>query len=247
VKSLSKFLLFSITPLLLFISCKTSLVPAKAVYEDYQITAQQPKDSFLVALMKPYKDSVLKNMSEVVGVAKQPLLRKQPEGTLGNFVADAVLFEARQKFSVPIDMAVVNDDGLRIDRIAAGNVTKWDIFNVMPFENMMVVQKIKGDVLQLFLDLIAADKGWPVAGIRMQIQNGKAVNVWVGNKPLENDKLYTVVNSDYIANGGKNAFMLKSIPQQNMGYLIRDALFDYIKINDKKLVANLENRISNAQ
>ncbi|MEO6071586.1 MAG: 5'-nucleotidase C-terminal domain-containing protein [Chitinophagaceae bacterium] len=230
-----------------FISCHPALVPTAIAYKEYAINSEQPKDAALVSLMKPYKDSVLKSMSEVVGTTNKTLIHKRPEGTLGNFVVDAILYEAKLKFHFPIDIAIVNDDGLRIDRIAAGNVTKWDIFNVMPFENLMVAQKIRGDVLQQYLDLIAGDGGWPVAGMTMQIKGSKAVNVLIGGKPLAMDKMYTVINSDYIANGGKNASMLKNIPQQNSGYLLRDAIFDFIKAKENIITSNEENRVTNAQ
>ena len=233
--------------LLLFASCKTTFTPVAASYKDYSITAQQIKDTLLQNEMQPYRDSVLKNMSEVVGIAANKLERKRPEGSLGNFVVDAIYNKAKEKFNFPIDIAILNDDGLRIDQIAAGNITKWDIYNVMPFENLMVAQKIKGDVLQQFLDLIAADKGWPVAGMTMQIKEGKAVNVLIGGKPLDPNKIYSVVNSDYIANGGKNAAMLKSIPQVTSGYLLRDAIFDYIKDKGKVITSKEENRVTYAQ
>jgi 2',3'-cyclic-nucleotide 2'-phosphodiesterase (5'-nucleotidase family) len=158
-----------------------------------------------------------------------------------------MMFAARQKLKVKVDMVILNDDGVRIDQIAAGNVTKGDIFNIMPFENLIVLQQIQGNVLQQFLDLVAADGGWPIAGFSMQIKEGKAVNVIINGQALDTTKTYSVVNSDYIANGGKNAFMLKNIPQQTTGYLIRSALFDYIKYNDNKLSAHLENRVSYAQ
>jgi len=78
----------------------------------------------------------------------------------------------------------------------------------------------------------------------------KAVNVTVGGKPLDPDATYTTVNSDFVANGGDNAEMLKPIPQINIGYLMRDAIFDYIKRlkkEGKNISANEENRVTNAQ
>jgi hypothetical protein len=41
--------------------------------------------------------------------------------------------------------------------------------------------------------------------------------------------------------------MLKSIPQENIGYLMRDALFDYIQKQGKKIGAQLENRVAYVQ
>jgi 2',3'-cyclic-nucleotide 2'-phosphodiesterase (5'-nucleotidase family) len=89
-----------------------------------------------------------------------------------------------------------------------------------------------------------------VAGITMQIKNNKAVNVMIGGEPLDVNKIYITVNSDFIANGGDNAAMLKAIPQIANGYLMRDAIFDHIaklKSQGKNITATIENRITNVE
>ena len=55
---------------------------------------------------------------------------------------------------------------------------------------------------------------------------------------------------DYVANGGDDCVMLKSIPQQNNGYLFRDAVLDYFagKAKDGKAISSsIQNRVSNAE
>jgi 2',3'-cyclic-nucleotide 2'-phosphodiesterase (5'-nucleotidase family) len=235
-------------PLTLFVllaSCKSVQTPVKAVYEDYRITATMPKDSALDRTMKPYRDSVSSSMDDVVGMLTTTLEKKQPEGSLGNFMADALLFAGRKKFGAG-DLATVNYGGIRLTQLPAGAVTRGKIFELMPFDNLVVEQEIKGDVLQTFLDLTAERGGWPFAGLTMQISNKKAVKVMIGGKPLDPSKTYTLVNSDYVANGGDNAIMLKNIPQKNIGYLMRDAFFDYIKAlkaEGKNISATEEKRV----
>lgn len=235
---------------LLLAACNTLYQPTQLVYDDYRITAQQPKDSNMLQMLEPYSDSINKSMNEVVGFAEESLEKRQPSGTLGHFVADAMLFSARKAFNMPLDAAFVNYGGQRITQMPKGPVTRSTIFELMPFENVVVVQSIKGDVLQEFLDHIAKAGGWPVAGITFQIKDKKAVNVLVNGVPLDNNKTYHIVNSDYVANGGDYAAMLKDIPQQNRGYLMRDAIFDYIKAlkaEGKNISAQKENRITHAQ
>jgi 2',3'-cyclic-nucleotide 2'-phosphodiesterase (5'-nucleotidase family) len=99
----------------------------------------------------------------------------------------------------------------------------------MPFDNILVLQKMKGSELQQFLDRTTGREGWPMTGIEMDISEKKAVNIRVGNKPLDVNAIYTIANVDFLANGGENLDMLKAIPQINNGYLVRDAIFDYIK------------------
>lgn len=234
----------------LLLSCHTAYVPTKAVYEDYRVTAALPRDSQLVSMMEPYRDSVNRSMSVVVGVTDVDMEKARPESALGNFMVDAMLYEARQKFGVPVDAAFTNYGGIRINQLPKGPVSRGKIFELMPFDNLLVLQQVKGSVLQQFLDLTAASGGWPAAGITMQIRDKKAVNIKVGGQPLDPNKTYTIANSDYVANGGDDAAMFRNIPQQSKGYLLRDALFDYIndlKAQGKNISATIENRVTNAQ
>lgn len=236
--------------LVVFLSCKTAYNPASAEYASYPVSSKLPADAAVQAVMQPYRDSVHKSMNVVIGKVDKTLERDQPEGTLGNFMADAMLYGAKKQFGVTADAAFVNHGGIRINQLAAGEVTRGKIFELMPFDNLVVVQQIKGNVLQQFLDLIADDKGWPVAGLQFGIKGGKAVNIKIAGANIDPNKTYTIVNSDYIANGGSGAAMLKAIPQQNKGYLMRDAIFDYIaylKSQGKNITANIENRVTNAQ
>ncbi len=229
-------------------ACNRSYVPVKTEYNDYTVTAAIGIDSTLLRSLQPYRDSVNFKMNEVVGIADVVLERKKPESTLGNFMADAMYYGAVQKFGEPVDIAVVNYGGVRLNEVRKGPVTQGQIFELMPFDNLLILQKIRGDSLQSFFDLIAADGGWPIAGVTMHIQNGKAINVQIGGKPLDKNKIYTVANSDYIANGNGAAVMLKNIAQENKGYLMRDAIFDYIKAlksSGKNIAATLQNRITN--
>jgi 2',3'-cyclic-nucleotide 2'-phosphodiesterase (5'-nucleotidase family) len=236
----------SLALLLLSLSCSTVKQPVKAEWADYRITAQQPVDSALARLLQPYRDSVDRSMNEVVGTADKALDKKLPESALGNFMVDAFFYGAEKSFGVKPDIGVLNYGGIRLTQLPAGPVSRGKIFELMPFDNLLVLQKVPGSVLQQFLDLTASKKGWPVHGITMEIRDGKAANVQVNGAPLDPNKVYLMVNSDYVANGGDQAAMLKSIPQQSNGYLQRDALFDYIKYlksQGKPISANEEKRV----
>jgi 2',3'-cyclic-nucleotide 2'-phosphodiesterase (5'-nucleotidase family) len=144
----------------------------------------------------------------------------------------------------------MNYGGIRLNQLPAGPVTRGKIFELMPFDNLLVLQKMNGSVLQQLLDLAASKGGWPVAGITMQVKDKKAVNVLIGGKPLDPAQTYTVANSDFLGNGGDNAEMFRAIPQQNIGYLMRDAIFDYItklKSSGQNIKASGELRVTNAE
>lgn len=242
-------------PVLLFflfagLSCNTTYQSQSLQYKSYRISDTASKDAALQNFLEPYRTNVSSTMNGVVGIAEESLDKVQPESKLGNFMADAMLAMAIDKFNTTVDAAFVNFGGIRLVQLPKGEVTTGKIFELMPFDNLLVLQKIKGNAFQLFLDLTANKGGWPSAGISMQIKDKKAVNVMIGGKPLDPEKIYTVVNSDFIANGGDNADMLRVIPQISNGYLMRDAILDYIKklkAQGKNINAKIENRVTYAQ
>ncbi len=236
--------------LILLASCSSSYRTQGMQYKDYHITATQPQDSQLLSLIKPYREQVTARMSDVVGVADQTLDKQAPESSLGNFMADAFLTMARQKFNTHVDLAIMNYGGIRLTQLPAGNVTRGKIFELMPFDNVLILQQLKGNVLQQLLDLTAARGGWPVAGASFQIKDKKAIHVMIGNKPLDPAATYVLANSDFVGNGGDDADMLRPVPQQSIGYLMRDAIIDYIqwlKSQGKNIGANVEKRVTYAE
>ena len=155
----------------------------------------------------------------------------------------------RSKFNQPIDASFINFGGIRLQAIPAGNITRGKLFELAPFDNVIVLQKIKGKVFQQFLNHISSRGGWPTAGMTWQIKNKEAINVLIGRKPLLETSTYTIALVDYVANGGDDCEMLKSISQINNGILFRDAIIAYFSSftkQGKKIPAITEKRVSNA-
>lgn len=250
MRKIGKFFLAGIVITSFGFSCTVAYQAQKVQYNDYRITQSSRQDSAMLTLLKPYSDSLSKSMYEVVAVAETPLEKKQPEGSLGNFLADAMLVMAEKSYATKVDAAFINYGGIRLPSIPAGNITRAKVFELSPFDNLLVIQKVNGKTMQEFLDHIANKGGWPCSGITMQIKNKKAVNVMIGGKPFDESASYTIANNDYVANGGDDCSMLKTIPQVNNGYIFRDAVFDYLaeqKKQGKKISAKIENRITNAE
>lgn len=215
-----------------------------------KVTGNAGNDSAVLAMLKPYADNINATMNTVIGDVETILEKKQPEGTLNNFVADAMLYMAAKKYNQQVDAAFVNFGGLRIGNVAKGSITNGKVFELMPFDNTIVLQAVKGSTFQQFLDLVAGRGGWPCAGITMQIKDKKAINITIGGKPLDVNATYWIANNDYVANGGDECDMLKVLPQLNKGYLCRDAIIEYIQEQTKqgkKITATIQNRVSYAQ
>jgi 2',3'-cyclic-nucleotide 2'-phosphodiesterase (5'-nucleotidase family) len=200
-------------------------------------------------MLKPYADSVNRNMNDVIAVSSVLLEKKQPEGNLGNLLADAMLAMAKEKYDTRIDASFVNPGGIRLPAIPAGNITRGKIYELSPFDNIIVLLRLKGQLLQEFLDHTAARGGWPCAGISYRIKNKKAVDAVIAGKVLQPDGAYTIALVDYVANGGDNSEMLKTLAQENNGYLFRDAVLEYLarlQQAGKNVTAAIEKRVTYA-
>jgi 2',3'-cyclic-nucleotide 2'-phosphodiesterase (5'-nucleotidase family) len=246
----SIFFLLVFYVLLFSLSCKTVYQPQSVAYADYRLNSNSKADSGLIKMLQPYSDSVYKSMNAVIAVAAKELEKRQPEGTLGNVMVDAMLAKAKQVNKMPVDAAFINYGGIRLTSVAAGNITRGKIFELAPFDNDIVLQNLNGKILQQFLNHISAKGGWPVAGITWQIKNKTAVNILINGLPIDETSIYTIAMVDYVANGGDDCVMLRPVPQVSIGYVLRDALIAYfmeLNTQGKKITATIENRVTNAE
>ena len=223
------------------VSCSTSYKTENVQYSHYRIQQYDEGSKSLASIVKPYSDSVNKLMNIVIGYNDARLEKKREGNTLGFFITDAYLEMAKQKLDPKVDAAFMNSGGIRLPEIPAGAITQGKIFELMPFDNLMVLLKVKGSLLKQYLDTLAADEGVIESGITMQVVNKTAQQVFVGGKPLDLNEDYTIVHSDYVA---MNSNLLKNFHRNTNGYLLRDALLDYVKSvnsqNKKVTVTNLE-------
>ena len=230
--------------ILFAISCNTTYKTEKVEYSNYRIQQHADEGQAFASIIKPYSDSVNKLMNVVIGHNEKQLERKRPGNTLGYFITDAYLEMARQKIDPKVDAAFMNSGGIRLPELPAGAVTQGKIFELMPFDNLMLLLKLKGSLLKQYLDTLAASEGVIESGITLQIVNGTAQQVMVGGKPLDENADYTIVHSDYVV---MNSNLLKNVSRTTNGYLLRDAIIDYVKFinrQGKKITVSNTDRIS---
>jgi 2',3'-cyclic-nucleotide 2'-phosphodiesterase (5'-nucleotidase family) len=187
-------------------------------------------DSSVHYMIAPYKLRLDSQMNTIIGTTTYKLTKDKPEGTLGNLLCDAAVWYASQHYDKPVDICVMNAGGIRLPSIEAGKITVGKMYELMPFDNMIDVLELKGDKIYDLLQLVAAADGWPVSGVTFQIENKKAIQILIGGQPLRTDQTYTLVTSDYVANGGDKADMLKLYEKRTgLNYLLREALIMYVK------------------
>jgi 2',3'-cyclic-nucleotide 2'-phosphodiesterase (5'-nucleotidase family) len=188
-------------------------------------------------------------MQTVIGKSEKPLLKADGESTLGNFFCDAVLIETKKylgKDSVILNAAVFNKGGLR-NPLPQGNVTVGNIFELMPFDNVVVLLKMSGTQIKDMLNKISEKGGIPIGGIRFVIRDNKPIQVTINGQPFDESKFYWVVTSDYLANGGDNYnFFKNAIEKKTTGILLRDMIIEHCKTltqNGNLIKSQLDGRI----
>ena len=189
-------------------------------------------DPVMIALIDPYKSKLDKDMNAVLAQCKLDMFKSTPEGVLGNFVADLTLAKTNQYCQEmglpPADVCLLNNGGLRTT-LPKGPVYKKRIFELMPFENEMVVLTISGENMQGLFDFLARINGMPISGMTLVIDNGKPKKMTIGGEPFDKSREYRVATSDYLAEGGdKMRFFLDPIKRENLTHKLRDAIIEFI-------------------
>lgn len=213
-------------------------------------TTNSLADKNYSAYLQPFKQKVDTQMNEVIGQAAETMKGHAPESLLSNFSADVYLQTATNFQGENVDIAIVNLGGLRTV-VPAGDITVRKVFELMPFENELVLLWLKGDKLNELLQYFASMGGEGVSGLRMEIKDGKAVNITINDKPLDPTKVYSIVTNDYLAGGNDKMVQLAQAEKRvNTGIKVRTMLLNYIKNETKKgnkIQSKLDGRIKTVE
>jgi 2',3'-cyclic-nucleotide 2'-phosphodiesterase (5'-nucleotidase family) len=189
-------------------------------------------DAQIDAFIKPYRDHIDQDLSTVLAYAPQTLDKSgQWQCAIGDWMADVCreygnkVFEKREGKS--IDFCLLNYGGIR-SIIPKGNVTARTAYEVMPFENSLIVTELKAEQVREIVQYILQDKkAHPISGIEITVMNGRIAGIAVSGKPLDESRTYYVLTSDYLANGGDHMdFFKKSVRNHDLDYKMRNVLID---------------------
>ncbi len=210
------------------------------------ITNDQQTDS----LIQPYKEKLEKEMNEVLVISSEefPKEKGKAQTKLGNLVADLSL-EIANKLYQPldndsIDFCLLNFGGLRTS-LPKGEITRGKIFELMPFENELVIVTIQYDSLNNIYEYLQKAGGQPIAGnlsISFKDNKTEIVEDWTHKTKIK------ILTSDYLAHGGDNmSFFLNPISVEPVGIKLRDAIIQYCIAENKKgkqLIGKIDGRIT---
>ena len=204
------------------------------------------EDAAIKALIQPYKIKLDEQMNQVIGETITDLKKKRPESTLGNWMADAIQRQTEKQLGKPIAFAIQNYGGIRIPQIKKGKLTRGMIYELMPFDNTIVILSLNSVEVQELIKHITAGGGWPVSqGIKVTEKDGK-LDIKIKGVALKRGTIYQVALPDYVANGGSDADFLVGKPQQALPLYIRDALIADVEAhtaNQQVIESKIEGRM----
>lgn len=242
------------------------------IYEDGVFTEQMVaygtysgSDAATAELVGATNSQVKAQLSETIGStdvaldgSRDPGVRTQ-ETNLGDFAADAMLWQAQQASDQTVDAAIVNGGSIRAS-IDEGEISMETLMTVFPYNNSLNVVTLKGSELLEILEaatfcLPEEIGGFPqVAGITYTVDTtvpyedgdaypdstyyapanpGARVSISdVGGKGFSLDGKYVVAASSFITDGGDTYFAVAKAYQDSgyiTGYSDTDALVNYLK------------------
>jgi 2',3'-cyclic-nucleotide 2'-phosphodiesterase (5'-nucleotidase family) len=159
----------------------------------------------------------------------------EPSNPLGLLVADEILtwLRAHAGTEPAPECFITNDGGLRAP-LYAGEVRLTHVYEVMPFDNELVIIELSGERVQAMAVEIARKGGEPIAGLRLRLDSVSAeapaaVVLEVGGVPFDPQRVYRVATTDYLAESGWLSDVVKGLPIRRTGVLMRDALAERFK------------------
>ncbi len=192
-------------------------------YQNIPVTDQTAQDPGMLAFEDRYASQLDASLGQVIGTTTVALDAvesdvRAKETNLGDFIADAM------RAATHADVAIMNGGGIRTDRsYPAGQLTKKDIYGILPFGNKLVAIRAKGSVIEAALENGVSQRAdlagrFPqVSGVTFTLRPGQPVgqrvsDIRVNGQPLDPNASYTIATNDYMLGGGDGYTMFENQP-----------------------------------
>ena len=227
--------------------------------EDVNATEGFTPDQAIVDRVAEINDQIEEELGVVIGSSEVDLNGvkeevRAGETNLGDLVADAMLWRAGLD-NENVVAAITNGGGIRAS-IAAGDITKKSVNDVLPFGNTLYVVELTGAELLEALEASTYCTPEPVgafpqvAGIEFTINTGAAYDagenypgttyaepasinrvtiLTVGGQAFDADATYTIVTNDFLAAGGDTYYAFSAAESgYDTGISLDQVVMDYI-------------------
>jgi 2',3'-cyclic-nucleotide 2'-phosphodiesterase (5'-nucleotidase family) len=173
------------------------------------VSAAVPDDPELAKVIAPCSAEISASFGRVIAQAPAGMARRGAPGEfpLGCFLADVMREGAAAALGLQVRAAITNAGGIRND-LPAGPVTVGAIYEVIPFEDELVVAEYTGaEVLAIVKEAILRQGGEPVSGIRAVLTGSRdhplVAITWSDGTAIDPAGVFRVATSDYLlANAG---------------------------------------------
>lgn len=244
----NKFLLIGIA-LVSLTACRTASLQVANVQtqKNISINNELKNDEEFVKVITPYKQKLDAEMSQKISHTNVDLTKQGDNSNLGNLLADYTFDGANEWAKINlkrnIDAALINIGGIRTT-IGKGNILLKSVFEVMPFENEVIIVKMKGTDLQGLFDYYAKTQvNNPVSHLYIETNNGQISKTLINGKPVNPAQDYYIATSDYLALGGDNMKFFSKGESISTGIKLRDLFIDYFRKNPE-VVPNTDIRLN---
>jgi 2',3'-cyclic-nucleotide 2'-phosphodiesterase (5'-nucleotidase family) len=215
-------------------SCTVRMNVVNIHSEKNQIISSELKDdTAFEKVIQPYKEKLAQTMNSVISYTKLDLTKNGDNSNLGNLLADYT-FEgasdwAKKNNKPAVDVAVINIGGIR-STIGKGDILLRHVYEVMPFENEIIIVILKGSDLQGLFDYYAkTQKNNPVSHLYIETDAGKITNETINGEKINLTKEYYIATSDYLAFGGDRMNFFKKGDMIATGIKLRDLFIEKFK------------------
>ena len=244
----NKFLLIGIA-LVSLTACRTTSLQVANVQtqKNIPINNELKNDEEFVKVITPYKHKLDAEMSQKISHTNVDLTKQGNNSNLGNLLADYTFGGANEWAKINlkrnIDAALINIGGIRTT-IGKGDILLKSVFEVMPFENEVIIVKMKGRDLQGLFDYYAKTQvNNPVSHLYIETNNGQISKTLINGKPVNPAQDYYIATSDYLALGGDNITFFSKGESISTGIKLRDLFIDYFRKNPE-VVPNTDVRLN---
>ena len=143
-----------------------------------------------------------------------------------------ILKYAKSKTGKDIDMVILNHGGIR-SIISKGNITTRTAYQLMPFENSIVVVALKGSQIDSLTNYLRLrERAHPISKLKLIVNKDfDIVESSIKGEKIDKEKTYYVATNDYLYNNSENnmRFFKPNDSLYILNYKVRNALIDHFK------------------
>jgi 5'-nucleotidase len=210
----------------------------------YRADRPKTKLSHFIDSLQTY---IQHDYAEVIGTLKTDWTRGSGRGEsgVGNYITDA------QREAVGADVGFMNSHGIRADK-SAGQFTKQDLFEVLPFRNLLATFEISGKQLKdVVIYYLTQHPSIQTSGLQIEWKPAadggvEFVKFLVNGKPVDDQKIYIAAASDYMAGTSKEYLGIEHLKTTYLDQTLFSVVEKKIRA-DKEISSVIEARIKKVQ